>query len=79
MELESIFTGRMRIKTHASLFEVFRFFFLCTWVRKTDLRRVATTFNSVLRATAALSPPVEMELLQSVGVVQRASLDHCGG
>lgn len=41
------------------------------------LRRVATSFNGVLRTTAALSPPVEMKLLQSVGVFEGAPLDHC--
>lgn len=47
--------------------------------KKSHLRRVATSLNGVLRTTAALSPPVEMKLLQSVGVIQRAPLDHCGG
>lgn len=45
--------------------------------KKTHLRRVATSFNSVLRTTAALCPPVEMKLLQSVGVFEGAPLDHC--
>lgn len=49
------------------------------WTRDTNLRCVATSFNSVLRAPAALSPPVEMKLFQSVRVVQRAPLDDCGG
>lgn len=49
------------------------------WIRETNLRCVATSFNSVLRTPAALPPPVEMKLFQSVRVVQRTSLDHCGG
>lgn len=47
------------------------------YIPGTDLRCIALSFNSVLRAVAALSTPVEVELFQSVGVVKRASLDHC--
>lgn len=35
--------------------------------------------DGVLRAIAALAAPVEVELLESVGVGKRASLDHCHG
>ena len=45
----------------------------------TNLRCIAVPFNSVLRTAAALSTPVEMKLFQPVGVVKRASLDHCRG